>query len=218
MPLAANYASNRAVVIGGGKKRIDCSAIVHDSFVNPAAAVANGISASHAGAAAAGTTNQTIGGSLASGGVATLAVPRSVAIKVTHASSIVAMNGTITGTDAYGSVVSENWSVTATGTSKTYETAQLFKTVTKITETVAADASANTIISGEGNGLALSAQVSAPKLLMELLDGAVVTDGTLAGAVGTQNGKYTPATAPNGVHDYDVWYLSDFPEASSFVK
>lgn len=218
MPLADHYVSNRAVVVGGGKKRIDCSAVVHDSFVNPATADDDGISASHAGAATAGTTNQTIGGAYASAGVATLPVPRSVVIKVTHASAIVAMNGTITGTDAQGSVISEDWAVTATGTSKSYETAKLFKTVTKITETVAADASANTIISGEGTVLQLNAKCSVAKILAEMVDGVVVTTGTLTAAVGTLNGTYKPATAPNGVHDYDVWYISDFPEESSFVK
>ena len=218
MPLPDHYISNRAIVIGGGKKRIVPSTIVHDSFVNEIAADDDGISASHAGAATAGTTSQTIGGSFAVGGVATLPTPRSVVVKVTHASAIVAMSGTITGTDQYGSVISEAWSVTATGTSKSYETAKLFKTVTSITETVAADASANTIISGNGTTLALSAQCSCPKAVMELADGAVVTTGTLASVSGTQNGSFKPATAPDGAHDYDVWYLSDYPEESSFVK
>lgn len=218
MPLPAHYISNRAVVVGGGKKRIDCSAIVHDTFTNPLAADDDGISVAHTGAASASTRNQTIGGAFASGGVATLPTPRSVLITVTHASSIVAMNGTITGTDAYGSVISENWSVTATGTSKTYETAKTFKTVTQITETVAANASANTIKSGNGTTMELSAISSCPSPVKEMLDGAVVTNGVITGAGANTNGTYKPNTAPDGAHDYDIWYLSDFPEESSYTK
>ncbi|MGH9060252.1 MAG: hypothetical protein ACRDZY_12170, partial [Acidimicrobiales bacterium] len=93
-----------------------------------------------------------------------------------------------------------------------------FKTVTSITETVAADASANTIISGNGTGLDLTAPVSAPSAVKELLDGAVVTNGTLVIASDSQNGSYKPNTAPDGVHNYDVWYLSDFPEEASYAK
>ena len=128
------------------------------------------------------------------------------------------MSGTVYGTDQYGSSISEAWSVTATGTAKTYETVKLFKTVTQVTETVAADASANTIKTGNGTTLALSAKCSCPSAVKELADAAIVTTGTLTIASGQQNGTYKPATAPNGAHDYDVWYLSDFPEESSFIK
>ena len=58
------------------------------------AAVANGLSLSHLGAAAAGTTNSPLAGSLTAGGVGTFTVPRNVVITVTHASAVVAMSGT----------------------------------------------------------------------------------------------------------------------------
>lgn len=217
MPLPANYVTNRGVVIGGGKRVIAGSAVVHDTFTNPAAVATTGISASHTGASGAGTTNMTIGGTLASGGVVTLSPARNVVITVTHATAVVAMSGTITGTDAFGRAQTEDWSVAATGTTKTFTGTKGFATVTSITETVAADASANTVIAGTGSVLLLSAMCSVAKILAEVVDGSVVTTGAItAGEDGVSNGTYTPATAPNGTHDYAVWYISDFPETSVF--
>src|SRR5690606_268311 len=101
--------------------------------------------------------------------------------------------------------------------SKTYTGKKAFATVTSITETVAADASANTVIAGTGNVLGLKVPVSAPQLLGEAEDGAKPgTGGTLlAGSTASTAdalGTYAPNTAPNGAHDYDVWYISDNPE------
>jgi hypothetical protein len=216
MPLPTSYISNRSITVGKRGRKLNPSAIIHDSFVDPAAAVTNGISASHAGAGAAGTTLQTIGGSLASGGVATLSPARNVVITVTHGSSVVAMSGTITGTDAYGNGMTEAWSVTAGGTTKTFTGKKAFKTVTSITEVVAADASTNTIISGSGTVLGLSAPLAVASAIKEVAAGSVVTNGTFVvastAATDDPHGTYSPNTAPNGSNDYDVWYISDTPE------
>ena len=215
MPLPSNYVSNRAIVTQGGRVRILPSAVIHETFIDPATSDTDGISASHAGAGSAGTTNMTIGGALASGGVASLVPARNVIITVTHASAVVAMSGTITGTDRRGNVITEAWSVTATGTSKTFTGKKAFATITSITEVVAADASANTIIAGTGKVFGLQAPVSAPAPIGEAEDGAKPgTAGTLAIAsdTGDTYGTYSPNTAPNGTHDYDIWYLSDSPE------
>lgn len=216
MPLASNYRNSRSVRTASGY-RVNPSAVVHETFTNPAAAVTNGYSVSHAGAAAAGTTNQTLGGSLCSGGIGTADFARNVVITVTHATSVVAMSGTITGTDAYGNVITEAWSVTATGTTKTFTGKKAFKTVTQITETVAADASANSIVSGTGNVLGLIGPVSLPIIIAETMDGASTTAGTLvaasSAATDDAGGTYTPNTAPNGTHDYDIAYIADLPES-----
>lgn len=216
MPLASNYRNNRSVRTASGF-RVNPSAIVHEFFNAPAALVANGYSVSHAGAAAAGTTNQTLGGSLCTGGVGTADVARNVVITVTHATSVVAMSGTITGTDNYGNVITEAWSVTATGTTKTFTGKKAFKTITQITETVAADASANSIVSGTGNVLGLIGPVSSVVPIGEMMDGATTTAGVLVvastAATADAGGTYTPNTAPNGTHTYDVGYLCDLPES-----
>lgn len=213
MPLPSNYVTNRGVVVGGGKRVILPAALIYESFVDLAAADDDGISVSHAGAGTAGTTNQTIGGALATNGVAKLTPARNVVITVTHASSVVAMSGTITGTYR-GRTVTEAWSVTATGTSKTFTGAQPFDTVTSITETVAADASANTIISGTGKAIGLSAKASVASLVKETASGSVVTNGTLAKATTTHDGTYSPNGTPDGSADFEIWYISNDPENS----
>lgn len=196
--------------------------IVRKDWANVPANVTNGISASHAGAGSAGTTSMTIGGSLASGGVATLPTGtdltgrqlygRNVVITVTHASSVVAMSGTITG-KRLGRTVTEAWSVTATGTSKTFTGAVAFDTVSSITETVAADASANTIIAGTGKVLGLVFKAASVKVIDDAEDGAAVTDGVIVKASSSANadarGTYTPNSAPNAALDFTVWYLCD---------
>lgn len=215
MPLPSGYVSNRSVTARSGRK-INCSAIVHDSWVDPATKDADGISVSHAGASAASTRYQTIGGALATGGVARLSPARNVVITVTHGSSVVAMSGTITGTDRYGKILTEAWSVTAGTTSKTFTGKKAFWTVTSITETVAADASTNTIVSGTGDVLGLSAPLSVASAIKELAAGSIVTNGTFVAAstaaTDDPHGTYAPNSVPNGSNDYDVWYISDYPE------
>lgn len=183
--------------------------ILYQEWVDPAAKVTNGYSASHAGAAAAGTTSMTLGGSLAG----TADVARNVVITVTHGSAVVAMSGTITGTDVHGKTQTEAWSVTAGGTTKTFTGKKGFKTVTSITETVAANASANTIIAGTGDVLGLRHLTEVPLVLSELVDGAIVTTGTvIAGSATTtedRRGSYLPASVPNAARDYRIYYLVD---------
>lgn len=148
-----------------------------------------------------------LGGVLA--GVADYA--RNVVITVTHASSVVAMSGTITGTDIFGNVITEDWSVTATGTSKVFTGNKAFKTVTSITETVAADASANTIIAGTGEKLGLERFAEAPVVVADLEDGAVPTPGVVVArsvaATADARGTYTPDSSPNAALDFDLWYI-----------
>lgn len=212
--LPANYITNRGVTPGSGR-RILPSAIVSDVFTNPPAADGDGISASHLGAAAAGTRNQTIGGALATNGVAVLTPARNVVIVVTHSSSVVAMSGTIYG-KRFGREVTEAWSVTAGTASKTFTGKKAFDSVHRITETVAADASANTIISGTGVVFGVSAPISVASAVKEVVDGSVVTNGVLVAAstsaAADALGTYAPNTAPDGAHDYALWYISDRPE------
>jgi hypothetical protein len=194
------------------------SGLIHEIFTNPPAAVTNGYSVTHLGAAAAGTRNMVLGGSLASGGVGRPSFGRNVVITVTHASAVVAMSGTIYGTDAAGKPLQEDWAVTAGTVSKTFTGTKAFFTVSRISETVAADASANSIIAGTGVVLGLTAKASVASPVKEVVDGALVTNGVLvaASAVATADplGTYTPNTAPDGAHDYEIWYISDNPADS----
>jgi hypothetical protein len=233
------YASNRAVVTNRRGIQRGGSLLYHQSWAAPTAKVANGITTATAGPNNT-TINLPINGSLTSGGVATLLTGqgpftggRNVVVTVTHASSIVAVNGVITGTDVYGVKVTETWSVTATGTSKTYVSKTAFKRITGITAIAVSDASADTITVGDGDILGLdvilpSALGLAGGAIKEVMDATLLTTGVLvaggisisaAGVISiTANadprGTYAPATIPNGAHNYDIWYISDMPEYS----
>lgn len=217
MPLTRDYLSRgKTLPTARGAQPLVVASVIVETFTDAAASDDDGVSASHAGASSAGTTSQTIGGALASGGVATLSPARNVVIVVTHASAVVAMSGTITGTDNGGNAITEAWSVTATGTSKTFTGAKAFRTVTSITETIAATAAANTIISGTGNKLGLRAPAAVASAVKETSAGSVVTNGTLVAASTASTadafGTYAPNTVPDGSVDYVVWYLSRYPE------
>ncbi len=233
MPAFSSFLGGRQLNARSNNRRIDVSSLIRYSYKAPPAAVTNGISVAHVGAAAAGTRDMTLGGSLAAGGVATIGylnlqnqstalasppVPRNVVITVTHATAVVAMSGTIFGTGMDGKPLQEDWSVTAGTASKTFTGKKAFSTVTRITETIAADASANTIIAGTGNVLGVGVQVAVPSAVKEMAIGVVVTTGTLvaASAVATDDplGTYTPAAAPNGANNYDIWFISDAPGES----
>jgi len=210
MPLPSDYIGSNQVVTRRGR-RITTAKIVKQSWTDPAAADLELLSVEHLGQDAAGTVSMTL--------VATVLSPcRNVVITVTHDTSVVAMSGVITGTDINGKPITEAWSVTATGTSKTFTGAKAFKTVTSITEVVVADASANTVKAGSGNKLGLSGICSVASAVKEIAAGSVVTNGTLvAGSTSASadaRGTYAPNTVPDASNDYTVYYLSDSPELS----
>lgn len=209
MPLPRSYMYPGG--IGNSGKQFKAVSIIKQSWTNPVAAVTNGYSASHTGAAAAGTRDMTLGGSLA--GTADYA--RNVVITVTHGTAVIAMSGTITGTDVNGENMTEAWSVTAGTTSKTFTGKKAFKTVTSITETVAADASTNTIIAGTGVLLGMASKNATTSPLKEYSGGSLVTNGTFVAAstaaTDDPRGTYSPNTTPNGATSYIVYFLSEDP-------
>lgn len=180
----------------------------------PLAAVANGISAAAAGPNTA-TANSLITGSLAVGGKVILDVARSVLITVTHATSIVAVSGITTGYDIDNQLITEAWTITATGTSKTAGGAVSFKVVSGVTVTAAADATANTVTVGTNATLGLDVTSTLISPVKELTDGVAPTAGVLVASSAAANkdrrGLYTPNLAPNGARLFDVWYISDDP-------
>lgn len=210
MPLPREYL-NPARASGNAGVYYSPVGIIKQKWTNPATADTDGFSVSHAGAAAASTRDMTLGGALA--GINDFA--RNVVITVTHGSSVVAMSGTIYGTDVNGGSMTEDWSVTAGGTSKTFTGNKGFKTVTRITETVAADASTNTIIAGNGVKLGFNTLNSTTSPVKEYSAGSLVTNGTLVAgsttATADPRGTYSPNSAPNGSTEYIVYYLSDNP-------
>ena len=234
------YVSNRAFTTTRRGIQRGGSLLYHQNWTNPTAKVANGITTAQAGPVAVGTINLPLNGTLVTGGAAVLLPTfgvftggRNVVVTVTHGAAIIAVSGVVTGTDVYGVVRTEAWTITAGGTSKTYATKTAFKRVTAITLTNAADASTDTITVGDGDVLGLD--VILPVALgltgtsvKEVVAAALVTTGVMvaggitisaAGVISiTANadprGTYAPATIPNGATTYDLWYVSDIPEYS----
>lgn len=214
MPLSAAYLRAQGSVPyhnrNGSVVAID-GMHVTEKFVNATTIAAAGVG-SDAGPNTT-TADLVIDGSLASGGVATFDYARSVIVTVTHASSIVATNGVVYGYDMFGNAIQEAWSVTATGTSKTYTTGKAFKKVTRVTITAAADSSANTVAVGNSKRFGLSYVAADQKLITELEDTSVPTVGALvAGSTATLTdwrGIYTPNGTLNGALDFTIQYRVD---------
>jgi hypothetical protein len=197
------------------------TAIYHQVWTTPAAKSANEILLSKAGPNAT-TATYAPDGARATGGVAYLPYARNVVVTVTHATAVVAESGVISGYDIYGKQISETWSVTAGGTSKTYATKTAFSRVTQITITAATDASANTNTVGQGDVLGLDVKLSiggTGAAIKELAAGSIVTNGVfVASNLAANNdprGTYAPNSIPNGTNSYEVWILSDDPEWSA---
>lgn len=211
MPLSTAYLKSNGVVPfhnpNGTVQWID-GLVVCEKWTDPSTIDDDGVG-SDAGPNTT-TANLTIDGALASGGVATFSPARAAIVTVTHATSVVAVSGTITGTDVFGNTISEDWSVTATGTSKTYTTGKAFKTITQVTITAAADASADTVKVGDSKRLGLSYVAADQALITELEDTSVPTAGALvAGSTATAKdyrGTYTPNSTLNGALDFTITY------------
>lgn len=118
---------------------------------------------------------------------------RNITAACTHASSVVAMTILISGKDIYGASMSEQLSITATGTSKTAAGAKAFKTITSIAITSAGDATTNTLNIGHGDVLGLPYVMAKNTILREWRAGVVATAGTIVAAVTTD-----PATVSTG--------------------
>ena len=148
-------------------------------------------------------------------------VGRNVVITVTHGSAVVALSGVISGRDQYGRSITEAWSVTAGGTSKTFTGKKCYTQVDQVTITAVADATTDTVTIGTGNVLGLDVNLAVGgtgAALKELSGGSLVTNGVyVAGSAAAADGSigtYAPNSAPNGATTYDVWYVSDNPEQS----
>ena len=177
------------------KPGIQITPLYVHNFGAPAAAVANGISAS---ATITAPANAVIGGSLATAGVATFDVPRNVVGAWTNAAVV-----TVTGTDQYGQTQTE---ASASGTSLAGKKA--FKTVTQVTPSVTVTASTF----GTGDVLGLPFRVDANGLLaaraVNAIDaGTFVPADTTSPATtttGDVRGTFDPAVTLNATNTVQV--------------
>jgi hypothetical protein len=169
--------------------------------VVPAALVTNGICTQQT---ITGATNAVINGSLASGGVATLDVPRNVIVDAAGAATAVL---TVYGTDAYGITMSE--AITLNGTTAVAGK-KAFKTITRI----ASSATATDIFVGTGDVFGLPIRANSRNYVQTAWGGAFVTTGTFVAAVTTSpattttgdvRGTFAPADAADASKRLTLW-------------
>lgn len=173
----------------------------------PATAAANNICAAQA---IAGAADALVNGSLASSGVATLDVPRSLQVVSTNAGDTT-QTVTVRGFDEYGEGVTETASLNGT-TIVNFKKA--FKTVTRVSVSAAL---AGNLTLGTNTVLGLPYRARLGDIIQSNLDGAVeagtrtVADtATPSATTGDIRGTWTPGTAPNGTRQYTVvQWISD---------
>lgn len=210
LALKGNRSPLDPTTLGAAGNRVSRREVFEVNFGAPIAADADGVSVSASITAAAGAT---IGGALASDGVATFDVPRNVTI--TSAGNDSAKTFTVTGTDEYGAIVVENITGANAGAAAGKKA---FKTVTA----VGIDSnSAGAVTIGCGDVLGFPVfLLNSVNVLYDTEDGAAVTDGTYVAGVltkpsattGDVRGTYDPNSACDGAKNFSVVLLLDNPE------
>lgn len=175
----------------------------------PVALDADGIAQAQA---VSGAGNLTINGALASGGVATLDVPRTVEIDSSNAGDTT-QTATVYGTDVYGNAMTET--IAFNGTTAVAGT-KAFKTVTRVAVSAAMAGNANV---GTTDVFGLPYRVDSRNYVQTAWNGAFVTTGTFAAADVTSpatattddvRGTYAVPDAANGTKRLTVWmYIED---------
>lgn len=172
--------------------------------VVPATLSATAVAAAQA---VAGAGNLTINGASASGGVATLDVPRAVSVVSSNAGDTT-QTATVFGTDAYGIAMSE--AIAFNGTT-TVAGQKAFKTVTRVAISAAMAGNASV---GSTDIFGLPYRVDSRNYVITAWNGAIVTTGTFAAADTTSpattttndvRGTFLPADAANGSKRLTVW-------------
>lgn len=170
--------------------------------VVPVALSATAVAAAQAVAAAG---NLTINGATASGGVATLDVPRCVSIVSTGADTT--QTATVYGTDAYGIPMTETITFNST---TTVSGQKAFKTVTRVAISAALAGNASV---GSTDIFGIPFRTNSRNYLLTAWNGAFVTTGTFAAADATAatattddvRGTYLVPDAANGTKRLTLW-------------
>lgn len=224
MPLPTGYATVSGINTRGIPRNL--SKLYRQKWAAPTTAATNNILTAKAGPNTTTVVYSTTSAPLFDGSLfvanrVLFDFPRNVVITVTHASAVVALSGVITGIDLFGDAMSEAWSVTAGTTSKTFTGKKSFALVLSVSFVAVADASADTIVIGNGVvfGLDVNSQLGGTGVAVkETLDAAVVLTGVIAAksTVSTDDprGTFLAATAPNGARVFELVYVTDDPEFS----
>lgn len=177
------------------------AAIAVEEFTNPAAGATDSLEA----ATATQTTARTVTTFEAAGLAALAAHPRNVNITTAgstpaDAPASAVVTGTYKGAVQTETLVVPQTAATVTGTKP-------FDGLTSVVY-AAGDGTDATNAIGIGNGIGVTktpkARAGGVAIVREVVDGALVVNGVLTAAQ-----LYTPNTAPNGAHDYAVYYEYD---------
>lgn len=227
MPLPAEYLEGQFTARPGKNwpksQRSSQAFLAYRKWTAPAAGSAIAFANAVAGLNAATLTLTKVGrtpvqtpdGSLISGSLfagasssGAMDVPRNVIVTATGA---VAISGFIYGRDEFNRQIQEAWTLAGAGV---FTGKKAFGQVDAVTVTSVADATGIAISAGTGNVFGLPARdgvAGVGAAVKEQVDGAVVVTGTLVAAstasTDDMQGTYLPATAPNGAHVYEVWFL-----------
>lgn len=138
-----------------------------------------------------------------------LDVPRAITGTMTHGTSVVASSMIVSGFDVYCEPMTELFTFTATGTSKSVAGKKAFKYILSYAITAAGDATANTLNVGWNDVIGLPFRFDNKNRVIPLGNGALDASATLVVADDT-----SPATNATG----DVRGTVDFATASDGTK
>lgn len=181
--------------------------------ITPAAVVTGAVCATQSAAAAG---NLTINGTLASGGVATLDVPRAVTVTSTGDDSSV--NITITGTDTYGETLV--WTTTGPNAAST-TSPKAFKTVTQVAVDTAVVSTLIAIGTGDRFGFPLKMAKRSDALiwwdgtLTTTSSGFTAADATGSAKSGDVRGTYAVQSVSDGTKVLDMVIFSADPDTTT---
>lgn len=190
-------------------------AITIEEYTNPPAAAPTAIMLAHASA----TSKQSfsLAGLNGSVGGGVISPPRNIEVTTAGATPTDAPTSvTVNGLDAQGRVLTETIPGTAGGAA-TYAGTKCFAKVTSIDAAAGAGTGATfSVGTGAVIGLSQTPKLRAGQAVglvrQEIVDGALVSPVTgvlTTPATNAPFGAYTPATPPNGVHDYCIEYEYD---------
>lgn len=190
------------------------AALAVEEWTNAIAATTNSIKTSIATAIAAVTYSGTdLNGAT---GAAAFIAPRRVSVTQVEAGDHYQGTITVKGLDAQGLAISDTIALTVNpgGANTTTGTTKYFAKVTSIVVPAQKDALGHFLFGEFGATLGLVRPIKTRAALAfifkEVVDGAVVTTGSAVdAATAPPYGAYTPAAAPNGAHDYAVYYEYD---------
>lgn len=173
-----------------------------DEFTNPIAADTNAIKTS----VASNVLAQSYSGTALNGvvGAGTMSPPRNFTVTTDDSATTWQDHVHVTGLDELGNTITEQ---IALANNTTISSTKPFAKITQIDVDPQADG-AGLLEFGFGVSIGVRrlpvARAGAVLIFREIVDGVVVTTGTLTAAK-----LYTPAAAPNGAHDYALYYEFD---------